>query len=145
VAGAPESKLMKPAKTVAQEIVALHNDIIGAIRTTMPKAIRIGELLTQEKQRLGHGEWLPWITANLPFTDRTARNYIRLYENKDRLKLENVSDLSAAYRMLSAPKDEIELPDVPGDRVKMMKRLWLKMTQRDQIKFLLWKDDNSAT
>jgi hypothetical protein len=85
----------------AEEITNLHNEIIGLGKTVFDKAIRIGELLTEQKASLKHGEFGNWIDANLPFTDRTARNYMRLHENRKQLKTENVSELSEAYKILS--------------------------------------------
>ena len=32
--------------------------------------------------QLVHGKWLPWLKANAPFSERTARNYVRLYEQR---------------------------------------------------------------
>ena len=104
-----------PATKILAQIIALHKEITEAARATLDKAITLGELLRQEKERLGHGNWLTWLKGNVPFTERTARNYIRLYEHRDRLKSETVSDLTAAYQMLAdrdRPSDLIEnLPD----------------------------------
>lgn len=83
------------------EIITLHNEVAGYLRMSVEKAIRIGELLTEQKAGLQHGEFLPWIKANLPFTDRTARNYMAFYSNRNLLKTENVSDLSSAYKLLA--------------------------------------------
>lgn len=99
------SKNKAVTKNPVKEIVTLHGEIMDAYRVGLDKAIRIGELLTQEHAKLKHGEWLPWVDANLPFTDRTARNYIRVFENQDRLKLESVSDLGSAYKLLAAPRE----------------------------------------
>ncbi|MDR3413789.1 MAG: DUF3102 domain-containing protein [Formivibrio sp.] len=89
-----------------KEIKKLHGDILNAARTTLPKAIKIGELLTGIKDKTGHGHWLPWIEKNLPFSERTAQNYIRCFDEKDRLKSANVADLSSAYLLLSETKAE---------------------------------------
>lgn len=99
-------KKLKPARELsgghlALEIGVLHEQIIDAANTSLQRAIRIGELLVEQRSRLNHGEWLPWIEAHVPFTGRTARNYIRLWESRERLKLETVSDLTEAYRLLS--------------------------------------------
>jgi hypothetical protein len=83
------------------EINRLHSEICGAARTTIEKAIRIGELLTAQKSSLKHGEWLPWLKANVQFTARTASNYLRVFENRIRLKSETISDLSDAYNVLT--------------------------------------------
>lgn len=114
------SKIKQPvAVNAVQEIITLHNEIVGALRTTLPKAIRAGELLRREHDKLKHGEWLPWLEKNLPtITDRTARNYIQVYENRDRLKLEKVSDLSSAYRLLKAPKADTVTSPAPAKQVE---------------------------
>lgn len=83
------------------EIVNLHNEITGILKISLDKAIRIGELLTEQKETLAHGQFTGWIKENLPFTDRTARNYMRFYENRELLKTENISDLTSAQKLLA--------------------------------------------
>jgi hypothetical protein len=61
-------------------------------------ALEAGELLIQQKEQIGHGNFLVWLKANVPFSDRTARRYIRLCEYSD--KLASVSDLQEAYRQV---------------------------------------------
>jgi hypothetical protein len=96
------------SKTLAldrvKQIVELHAECEGLARQTFDKAVVIGGLLAEAKADLKHGEWLPWVEANLPFTDRTARNYMRLHDRRGELKSETVSDLTGAYRMLTEPK-----------------------------------------
>ena len=41
-------------------------------------AAEIGRLLLEVKTRLEHGEWLPWIDANLPFQRRMAQTYMQI-------------------------------------------------------------------
>ncbi|MFC1580088.1 DUF3102 domain-containing protein [Thermodesulfobacteriota bacterium] len=88
-----------------KEIITLHQEVeqtlLSCIRLSLPKALRIGELLIKQKDSLKHGEFIPWIKTNLPFTDRSARNYMRLFKERERLKTENVSDLSLAYRLIN--------------------------------------------
>src|SRR5258707_8227910 len=86
------------------EINRLHGEVVKAAKTTLEKAIRIGELLDNIKSTLPYGSWLPWVRENLRFTDRTARNYMRLYEHRAQLKNGNVSDLAEAYATLTAAK-----------------------------------------
>ena len=83
------------------EIKALHERIVGHARDAFIDAMRIGEILTAKKAELSHGAFGPWVAEHLPFTDRTARNYMRLHEGRDRLKTESVSDLSSAYALLA--------------------------------------------
>jgi hypothetical protein len=85
------------------------------------KATEVGRLLTDERKNLGHGEWLPWLRKNFRFTDRTARNYIRLFENRDRLKLESVSNLTEAYQLLNPPKSTTEtIPESGHDDPELL-------------------------
>ena len=97
--------------TKIQEIVMLHNEIAGHLKMSLEKAIRIGELLTEQKAGLKHGAWLPWIKANLPFSDRTARVYVRCFENKD--KLAESATLASAMKLLAGP--EVYLTDACKD------------------------------
>jgi len=84
------------------EITSLHKQIIASLRRSMQDAIRIGELLTEIKAELKHGEWLPWIKQSLPFSQQTANRYMRIYENRE--KLLNVSNLTEAYKFLAEPE-----------------------------------------
>ena len=97
----------------ASEINRLHGEICQAARTTIEKAIRIGELLTEQKAGLKHGEWLPWLKANVQFSARTASNYLRVSESRFRLKSETISDLTDAYNALTE-HTESEQPANPS-------------------------------
>jgi hypothetical protein len=99
------NQLQKPR---AEEITRLHNEIISNLRQSLDSAIRIGQLLIEQKDDLKHGQWGLWIQDNLPFTDRTARNYMRVYRERDRLKTETVSDLQSAYKLLARGDIEAE-------------------------------------
>jgi len=101
-----ERKRMDLDKTKIQEIVRLHSEVAGHLRQSLEKAIRIGQLLTEQKQASGHGEFGLWLEANIPFTDRTARNYMRLYRERDRIKTETISDLKGAYALLAPARAE---------------------------------------
>lgn len=98
---------MNIEKSRIKEIVTLHEEVSGLLKMSLDKAIRIGELLTEQKATLKHGEWLPWVNENLPFTDRTARNYMKVFRSRHEIKTENVSDLTGAYHLLVAQKLEI--------------------------------------
>jgi len=87
----------------ASEITRLHGEIESSLNRSVERAIRIGELLLAEKQRLGHGKFLPWIKSSLPFTERTAQKYMQVYSGQADLKCESGSYLTDAYR-LTAPK-----------------------------------------
>ena len=84
-----------------KEIRTLHASIMSAAKRSLEEAIRVGEILENCKTALPHGHWLGWVRQNLPFSERTARNYLRLFRNRDVLKSANVADLSEAYVLLA--------------------------------------------
>jgi len=87
-------------QAVIAKITKMHNEIMGMYKCTAQLAIEIGGLLTRQKESLGYGKWLPWVKKNLPFTSRSATNYMKLYKHRKTIKLEGISDLQAAYRAL---------------------------------------------
>ena len=93
-------------KSRIQEITDLHAEIGGLFMQSLDKAILIGSLLLQQKKSMDHGEWIPWIEKNLPFKERTARNYLRVYRERDNLKRQAVADLNTAYKLLAEPKED---------------------------------------
>jgi hypothetical protein len=93
--------------TFADEINALHNEILDLRETVFTKAVRIGELLVAKKKAVRHGDWLKGLKKNIAFSDQTARNYIRIYENRDDPKFKSVLNLTDAYALF-AKKTERE-------------------------------------
>ena len=82
------------------EIKKLHQELQELAAGALDRAIRLGELLSKAKKRVPHGQWLAWLTTNGGFSERTARNYMRVFENRATLKSANVADLAEAYQML---------------------------------------------
>jgi hypothetical protein len=87
--------------TTAEEINRLHRDLEALAMQSVNHAIRIGELLSKVKTQLPHGKWIPWLNSNVKFSERTARNYMRVFENREKLKSANVADLAEAYQLLT--------------------------------------------
>jgi len=50
------------------------------------RALKCGELLTVQKEKLEHGEWIPWIKENLVFNERQAQKYMQLYNQRKEVK-----------------------------------------------------------
>lgn len=70
--------------------------------------LEIGKRLIEAKEQLDHGEWLNWLEKEVDFTDRSARNFMRLaseYANRN-----SISDLGVtkALALLSVPAEERE-------------------------------------
>ena len=70
----------------------------------MKRAIRIGELLTEVKAEVAHGEWIPWVEENLVFGQREAQRYMRVAANATRVS--HFDSLREAVSLLAEPKEE---------------------------------------
>jgi len=88
-------------QVAAKKIRQLHESVLRHARHALDEAIRIGGLLVKVKDKLEHGQWLPWLKSNVPFHENTARNYMRCFENRALLKSTNVVDLSEAYALIA--------------------------------------------
>jgi hypothetical protein len=122
-----------------EEIRRLHNEIFNSLKMSLEKAIRVGQLLTEQKENLKHGEFTAWVTSNLSFTDRTARNYMKVYRERNKFKTETVSDLTGAYRLLieREPKDEVVgSEEKDSERSSKSKIDWLKLNSINKT----WKE-----
>lgn len=83
-------------------------------RTALEHAIRAGELLTQAKAQMTHGEWLPWLRKNFDADRRTATNYMTLVANEKHVShlssvREALAEVTRINRENKPPKDD----DVP--------------------------------
>jgi Protein of unknown function (DUF3102) len=90
-------------QNTVEEINRLHGELQSLATDAFDQAIRIGELLCDMKRSLEHGKWLSWLHCNVSFSERTARNYMRVFQEGARLKSANVADLTAAYLELDKP------------------------------------------
>ncbi len=72
------SSLVRPLTTIARDINAEHLLARAAMQSALEHARRCGELLTEVKDRLPHGEFLPWLALNFEGSTRTAQLYMTL-------------------------------------------------------------------
>jgi hypothetical protein len=94
---------------IAETVKAEHAEIEIAMRESLARAVKVGELLTEAKQLVKHGEWGKWITDNCQFSERTAQNYMRIHERFPELaKAQPVADLTyrEAVGLLAEPKPD---------------------------------------
>ena len=122
---APPATTQLPATTPAQmrpaELAKAINDklsqMVTAARTSFTRAIEIGELLKQAKDRVGHGNFEAWVNDHCQISYRSARRYMKLADDLPRIeeqlapaKMANVANLNVATaeRLLSPPKSTSE-------------------------------------
>jgi hypothetical protein len=84
-------------KSKVEEIKKLHNGVLESIKLSIDGAIRIGELLTECKKEVGHGNWMQWVKDNCGFSQKTANNYFKAYQRKDDPKFVTVTNLRDIY------------------------------------------------
>jgi hypothetical protein len=79
--------------------------------------IEIGRLLTESKEILGHGNWLPWIEREFKWSDKTAERFINVYGLSS--KFDNLSNLEVPITGLYL----LAAPSTPeGARVEVIER-----------------------
>jgi hypothetical protein len=72
----------------AAEIRRLGSNVVRDV-------IAVGQKLTEAKAQCPHGEWLAWLEREFRWSDRTALNFMRLYElSKNFESFANLADAS---------------------------------------------------
>lgn len=90
-------------------IETVTQDILQIKQRVGEDFMELGHCLCEAKEMLPHGEWLPWLSERVQFSDRTAQKYMSLwreYEANPKL----ASDLGSekAFALLALPMDERE-------------------------------------
>lgn len=99
-------------KTNLELLAEQANTEHAAFETTqsaaVAHAIAAGEALIAAKAELERGQWLPWVRANLDFSERMARNYMRIARNGNAVA--DLGSIREALADLAEPRSVIELP-----------------------------------
>jgi hypothetical protein len=103
-------EVRRPLDELAAELKREHEACEGAFQKGLEHALRCGELLLEAKDQAPHGQWELWLMANFAGSLRTARGYMQLARNRERLDLERrsvaVLGIGQALKAL-APKPDI--------------------------------------
>lgn len=118
---------VRDIEAVTAEIIQLKKDAGNAI-------IGIGERLTEAKKMLPHGEWIPWLTKRVEFSEKTAQNFMRLAREWG-ANPQALADLGAtkALTLLVLPSEERE--------AFMAENNVVDMTSRELQKAIRERDD----
>lgn len=81
-----------------------HNFACEAGTRTIKALITCGEILFLKKQSLAHGRWLPWVRQHLDFSEKTAQNYLRVYQHRDEILQAQAQSLLGALTIISDTK-----------------------------------------
>src|SRR5690349_2314819 len=111
--------IIKPADALAElagRINAEHQQAETALRAGLEHAKNAGGLLLEAKKQCGHGRWLPWLKANVRFSERAAQAYMRVAKWGAELtaKAQGTADLTIeeGLKLLTAPKDVKGIEDI---------------------------------
>ncbi len=109
--------LASPAVSEARDIETITSEILSLKKTAGDAILAIGHRLIEAKSLLAHGEWLPWLTEQVEFSERSAQNFMRLA--REWSNPQTLADLGAAkvLVLLSLPELEREafLAEVPAE------------------------------
>lgn len=72
------------------------------MRRRSDHAVRCGKLLAEQKARLPHGGWLPWLDEQFPASRRTAQGYMRLARHAEDAQALAHFGIEGALRQLAA-------------------------------------------
>ena len=89
-----------------RDIEVITQEILDAKRRGGEAILTIGRCLTEAKQALPHGEWLPWLNERVELSERAAQRFMRL--SREWSNPTTLSDLGAskALMLLALPEPE---------------------------------------
>jgi hypothetical protein len=90
-------------KKTIERINGCHYLIENMGMDLLEQALIAGQLISEVKAELPHGTFMEWAKENLKFSHKTATNYMRLYDLEQADKLETVSNITEAYRLIKSP------------------------------------------
>lgn len=138
-------------------IAAEINGIKAQTRAIMLcSSIEIGRRLVEAKAMLDHGQWLPWLERSVDYSERTAQNLMKIFEEYgasqiplfgDNSKAQAFADLTytQAIALLGVPADEREAFAVENDVANMKTReLQQAIKDRDDALALAKAAEKSA-
>ena len=104
-------------RELALEISRCHGEVHKSFRRALQSAIQAGELLSQAKKRVAHGEWLPWLENNTSVPARTAQQYMQLAREATSLeaKYAKFAHLGVHTALKLVSKSKEKEPDTDSD------------------------------
>ena len=103
---------MMVLKVMADRILSIEKNVLSF---ALGGAVEIGKILTEVKEKVGHGNFGNWCEANLNYSQKKAQRLMKIAqeygnENSAYAKATNSSDLSVskALSLLAVPENEVE-------------------------------------
>lgn len=124
-----------------RDIDTITGEILEAKRVGGEAILTIGRGLIEAKALLSHGEWLPWLTERVEFSERQAQRLMRIAREYSNPTL--VSDLGArkALQLLALPESEREDFLSETHQVNGEEKAVIDMTSRELEKAIRERDE----
>lgn len=98
----------------ARDIEVVTREILEGKQRTVESILDIGKKLIEAKALLSHGEWLPWLTERVDFSQSTADKYMQLARRFSNSETFTNLGYSKALALLALPSETMdEFIEVP--------------------------------
>ena len=103
-----QESMARSVQPAQRTIETITSEILELKKQAGKAVLGIGQRLIEAKETLTHGEWLPWLTEQVDFSERTAQYYMRL--SREWTNPQSIADLGAtkAFKLLALPSEERE-------------------------------------
>ena len=91
-----------------RSITTITDEIIFYKSVGGQAVIEIGKRLMEAKAQLKHGEWLPWLSEKVEFSETSAQNFMRVAREYGNTQLVGDLGVSKALALLALPASERE-------------------------------------
>lgn len=101
-------ELMMSAAGEERSITTITDEIIFYKSVGGQAVIEIGKRLAEAKAQLKHGEWLPWLSEKVEFSETSAQRFMQLAREYGNTSLVGDLGTSKALALLALPASERE-------------------------------------
>lgn len=114
----PNQVVLSSLDELALEANQQHALCKASAYAMVEHALAAGQALVTAKLQVPHGDWLPWLTKNFDASERTARNYMSVASNRQRVADLDAPGLSlrSVLKRLERVNREARSGDVTVDR-----------------------------
>lgn len=98
---------------------ALVPMIRAELNAGLGHAIRAGQLLSEAKDAVPHGQWLPWLKENFNLSERTAQKLMRVAAELPNTTHASYLSVRGALALLATPRPKVPPYLVPGPTVAL--------------------------
>lgn len=136
---------LEPAASEARDIAIVTAEIIQLKQDAGNAILAIGDRLIEAKSMLSHGEWLPWLTEQVEFSESTAQRFMRL--SREWRNPSALTDLGAtkALTLLALPPEEREQFIEAHHTVNGEDKTVIDMTSRELEQAIRERDEARLT